>query len=50
MAEVIEHMPFPAKGPDAAHRLLEPGGTLRVSIPHYNYAIWRVLEQSNSDP
>jgi 2-polyprenyl-3-methyl-5-hydroxy-6-metoxy-1,4-benzoquinol methylase len=50
MADVLEHMPFPAKGLEAAHRLLEPDGALFVSMPHNDCATRRVLDQSNSNP
>ena len=50
MADVLEHMPFPAKGLEAAHRLLESGGVLFVSMPHYDCATWRLLERSNAMP
>jgi SAM-dependent methyltransferase len=48
MADVIEHMPFPREGVTAAHRLLEPGGILFVSMPHYDCAAWRLLDGANA--
>ena len=50
MADVLEHMPYPAKGLEAARRLLMPYGVLFVSMPHYNCATWRVLDAANDMP
>lgn len=50
MADVLEHMPFPVKGLEAAHRLLAPGGVLLASMPHYDCPTWRVLDQANNNP
>ena len=50
MADVLEHMPFPQRGLEAARRLLKPGGILLVSMPHYNCAAWRLLDAGNANP
>jgi 2-polyprenyl-3-methyl-5-hydroxy-6-metoxy-1,4-benzoquinol methylase len=50
MADVLEHMPFPQRGLEAARRLLKPGGILFVSMPHYNCAAWRLLDAGNGNP
>jgi SAM-dependent methyltransferase len=50
MADVLEHMPFPKRGLEAARRLLRPGGVLLLSMPHYNCAAWRLLDATNSNP
>jgi len=50
MADVLEHMPFPKKGLDAAHRLLRPGGALLVSMPNMDSTLWRALDAQNTNP
>lgn len=50
MADVLEHMPFPKKGLDAAHRLLRPGGALLVSMPNMDCTLWRTLDSQNANP
>jgi SAM-dependent methyltransferase len=50
MADVLEHMPFPPQGLEAAHRILKQDGILFVSMPHYNCAAWRLLDMSGTNP
>jgi predicted SAM-dependent methyltransferase len=50
MADVLEHIPFPKLALAAARRLLEPGGIIFLSMPHYNCAAWRLLDSTNSNP
>lgn len=50
MADVLEHMPFPKAGLDAARRLLLPGGVLFVSMPNMDSMVWRALDASGSNP
>jgi len=50
MADVLEHMPFPKQGLEAAHRLLKPGGVLFVSMPNYNCAAWRLADRAKANP
>lgn len=40
MADVLEHMPYPRAGLDAAHRLLRPDGILFLSMPNAG-PLWR---------
>jgi SAM-dependent methyltransferase len=50
MADVLEHMPFPQPGLEAAHRLLRRDGILFVSMPNYDCAAWRLLDATNANP
>jgi SAM-dependent methyltransferase len=50
MADVLEHMPFPKVGLSAAHRLLEPGGVLFVSMPNSESPAWDILNRANANP
>jgi protein O-GlcNAc transferase len=50
MADVLEHMPFPVEGLGAAHRLLNPGGILFVSMPNMDSVLWNVLSSNNANP
>ena len=50
MADVLEHMPYPATGLRAAHRLLRPGGVLLVSMPNMDSAVWQMLSAENANP
>jgi SAM-dependent methyltransferase len=50
MADVLEHMPFPKAGLEAAKRLLLPGGVLFLSMPNYNCATWRLLDAARANP
>lgn len=49
-ADVLEHMPFPREGLRAAHRLLQPGGVLFLSMPHYGCMAWRLLDAARANP
>ena len=50
MADVLEHMPYPKAGLEAAHRLLRQGGALFVSMPNMDSMVWRALDASGSNP
>jgi predicted O-linked N-acetylglucosamine transferase (SPINDLY family)/SAM-dependent methyltransferase len=50
MADVLEHMPFPKTGLQAAHRLLRPGGVLFVSMPNMASIVWRALDAAAANP
>lgn len=50
MADVLEHMPFPRRGLQAARRLLKRDGILFVSMPNYNCPAWRMLDSNNANP
>jgi SAM-dependent methyltransferase len=50
LADVLEHMPFPISGLQAAHRLLQPEGILFLSMPHYDCLAWRLLDRINANP
>lgn len=50
MADVIEHMPFPKQGLEAAHRLLGDDGILFLSMPNSESAVWRDLDARNTNP
>jgi SAM-dependent methyltransferase len=50
LADVLEHMPFPKQGLDAARRLLRADGALFVSMPNYDCAAWRLLDAGNANP
>lgn len=50
MADVLEHMPFPADGLRAAHCLLVDDGVLLVSMPNTESIVWRVLDKNGVNP
>jgi protein O-GlcNAc transferase len=50
MADVLEHMPYPKKRLAAAHRLLQPGGALFVSMPNRDSMVWRLLDAAEANP
>jgi len=50
MADVLEHMPFPKIGLQAARRLLRPGGVLFLSMPNYDCTAWRLLDLTKANP
>lgn len=50
MADVLEHMPFPVEGLRAAHRLIEPGGALFLSMPNAESMVWRALDARKQNP
>lgn len=50
MADVLEHIPYPKTALTAAHRLLEPGGALLVSMPNFDTTIWRILDMAGTNP
>jgi 2-polyprenyl-3-methyl-5-hydroxy-6-metoxy-1,4-benzoquinol methylase len=50
MADVLEHMPFPKEGLNAAYNLLEDGGILFLSMPNFDNVLWRLLDGANLNP
>ena len=50
LADVLEHMPFPAVGLAHARRLLADGGLVFVSMPNMDTLVWRVLEHQGKNP
>jgi SAM-dependent methyltransferase len=50
MADVLEHMPFPKRGLEAANRLLSDGGVLLVSMPNTDSLLWHSLNSARSNP
>ena len=44
MADVLEHMPFPAEGLKAARRLLCDGGVILLSMPNMDCLEWKVMD------
>jgi 2-polyprenyl-3-methyl-5-hydroxy-6-metoxy-1,4-benzoquinol methylase len=50
MMDVLEHMPYPKQGLAAAHRLLEPGGVLYLSMPNMETDVWKLLDAGRANP
>lgn len=50
MADVLEHMPYPKDGLNAAHQLLSDGGVLLLSMPNMDSIVWKVLDQQQVNP
>lgn len=50
MADVLEHMPFPSVGLNAARSMLAPGGTLLISMPAYDSPLWKYLDGAGANP
>jgi 2-polyprenyl-3-methyl-5-hydroxy-6-metoxy-1,4-benzoquinol methylase len=50
MCDVLEHMPFPADGLAAAHRLLKRDGVLFLSMPNMDSILWKVLTANKANP
>jgi 2-polyprenyl-3-methyl-5-hydroxy-6-metoxy-1,4-benzoquinol methylase len=50
MADVLEHMPFPADALQAAHKLLRDGGVLVLSMPNLDSPLWKLLDARNENP
>jgi ubiquinone/menaquinone biosynthesis C-methylase UbiE len=40
MTEVLEHLPDDHQGLAEIHRVLKPGGTLALTVPHRHYSFW----------
>lgn len=50
MADVLEHMPYPKEGLMAAHRLLDEGGALLLSMPNAESTAWQILDRGKANP
>jgi protein O-GlcNAc transferase len=50
MADVLEHLPYPAIGLAAAHRLLQSDGILFLSMPNMDNMVWRLLHANGVNP
>lgn len=50
MADVLEHMPYPKAGLQAAHRLLKSNGVLFLSMPNVDNMVWRLLDANKVNP
>lgn len=50
MADVLEHMPYPGKGLEAAWRLLCDGGVLFLSMPNIESAVWKAMDDTRTNP
>jgi len=50
MADVLEHMPFPAPALRHVHRLLAERGIVYLSMPNADSASWRALDREGNNP
>jgi protein O-GlcNAc transferase len=50
LMDVLEHMPFPKLGLEAAHALLAPMGFLFLSMPNSDTQVWRDLDRLGLNP
>ncbi|MBI5449786.1 MAG: class I SAM-dependent methyltransferase [Gammaproteobacteria bacterium] len=50
MADVLEHMPYPKQGLDAAHKLLADDGIIFVSMPNMGSMLWKAFDQAKQNP
>jgi protein O-GlcNAc transferase len=50
MADVLEHVPFPAQALAAARERMNPGGLLFVSMPNVDTFVWRQLDEAGTNP
>ena len=50
MADVLEHMPFPKQGLEAANRLMHDDGVLVVSMPNSDSMLWHLFNGAKSNP
>jgi protein O-GlcNAc transferase len=50
MADVLEHMPFPAKALRSARRLLKPEGVLFLSMPNMGSPVWAFHDANKANP
>lgn len=50
MADVLEHMPYPKRGLEAANRLMTDGAVLLISMPNCESMLWKLLNGSQANP
>ncbi|RFC68306.1 class I SAM-dependent methyltransferase [Mesorhizobium denitrificans] len=50
MADVLEHIPYPAEALKAANRLLDQDGILLISTPNIDSFAWRILDGQKANP
>jgi len=50
MADVLEHMPFPGIGLEAAKRLTASGGILLISMPNIESIVWTAMDATGANP
>lgn len=50
MADVLEHMPFPRRGLEAARRCLVRDGLLFVSLPAADSPLWQIMTAQDANP
>ena len=49
-ADVLEHMPFPRRALEQAHRLLAEHALVYLSMPNADAASWRELDRAGRNP
>lgn len=50
MADVLEHLPYPAQALSAARNGLRPDGLLMISCPNTDSAAWRAMDAAEQNP
>lgn len=50
MCDVLEHMQFPLKSLASAHRNLQVGGVLLLSMPNQGSPVWQLLDRAGQNP
>jgi SAM-dependent methyltransferase len=50
MMDVLEHMPYPRQGLEAAERLLSSDGVLFLSMPNSENVLWDLLDKVDANP
>lgn len=50
MADVLEHMPYPADALRKARELLDEGGVLFLSMPNMDSFAWKALDNNDMNP
>jgi SAM-dependent methyltransferase len=50
MADVLEHLPFPAAALDQVHKLLSPDGVVFLSMPNISSYSWIQLDRQQVNP